>query len=58
MQFSRNKLLDTTVYIVLAEQESICQDMHNDSCKPFAAFTRMVDTFRSNYINTFKLQDT
>jgi hypothetical protein len=47
--------LDTTVYIVLAEQESIFQDMHIDACKPFTACTGMVDTFRSNYVNTFKL---
>jgi hypothetical protein len=54
MQFSRNTLLDTPVYIVLAEQESICQDKLKDACKPFAASTRTVDIFRSNYINTFK----
>jgi hypothetical protein len=52
---AQNKLLDTTVYIVLAEQESIGRASHKDVCKPFAACTIMVDIFISNYINTFKL---
>jgi hypothetical protein len=57
MQFIRNKLLDTTVYIVLVEHKSIYQDMHKAACKPFAVCIWMVDIFRENYINTIKMQD-
>ena len=57
MQFIRNKLLDTTVYIVLAEHKSICQCIYEDDCKPFTACTRMDYIFRNNYNKTFKLQD-